>query len=60
MKKMKWNELNKKEKKKRIKKTYDSIKDDEESVNLFQRFKKINPDVEVTLKEFFVFMERGR
>ena len=53
---LKWKNLSKEEKKKRLEKTYQSIEDDEESVNLFERFKKINPDVSVSLEEFYEFI----
>jgi len=52
----KWKDLTEKEKKERIEKTYQSIKDDEESVNFFDRFKEVNPDIEISLSELFEYL----
>jgi len=54
---MKWKDLTRKEKKKLVDKVWKSIKEDEEFVDFFARFREVHPNVEITVPELFEFME---
>jgi len=55
---MKWKDLIKEEKKERINNTYESVNDNDESVNLFEKFRMINPDIEITQTELYEYLVR--
>ena len=54
---MKWGEMSRKAKIARIEKTFEAIDENEPCANFLEYFAEINPDVEITEKELYQFLE---
>ena len=54
---MKWEEMSKHGKLERVNRTFAAIDENEPAANFWEYFKEVNPDIEITEKQLYLFME---